>query len=115
VRRTLAFALLLAVAACSRAPAVIEPEEIDVCPVLADQLENLLAAVVDFAEEATTDELMADDGEAAELRQRGIELSERAIALGCDPAELRSQISTSGLKSDDPVAVRFIDLVLESL
>jgi hypothetical protein len=115
VRRTLALALLLAVAGCSRSAVVIEPEEIDVCPVLADQLENLLVTIVDFAEEATTEELLADEGTAAELRRRGIELSERATALGCDPVELRSRISTSGLKSDDPVAARFIELVLESL
>lgn len=115
MHRAIAVALLLAVVGCSRAAVVIEPEEIDVCPVLADQLENLLVAVVDFAEEATTEELLAGDGVAAELRRRGIALSERAMALGCDAAELRSQISTSRLRSDDPVAARFIELVVDSL
>ena len=63
--------LLLVVVGCNRADVVIVPEEIDVCPVLADQLENLLVTIIEFAEEATIDELTAPDGMAADLRRRG--------------------------------------------
>lgn len=106
---------MLVVVGCSRAPQVIEPEEIDVCPVLAGQVENLLETMTDFVAGATIEELEAPDGTAAELRQRGIDLSERADALGCDRDELRSLISTSSLESDDPIAQIFIDLVVDAL
>lgn len=82
---------------------------------LADQLENLLVAIIEFAEEATIDEITSQTGVAADLRLRGEELSGRAADLGCDPAELRSRISQSRLESSDPVAARFAELVLESL
>ncbi len=105
--------LLLVVVGCSRTPEVIEPEEIDVCPVLADQIENLLDSIVDFAEEATIEELTASDGPAAELRTRGVELSERAVALGCSADEIRSRITVR--PSDDPIAGQFVQLVLDAL
>ncbi|MDH3731660.1 MAG: hypothetical protein OES13_11155 [Acidimicrobiia bacterium] len=107
--------LLLVVVGCNRADVVIVPEEIDVCPVLADQLENLLVTIIEFAEEATIDELTAPDGMAADLRRRGEALSQRAVDLGCDAAELRSQLTPSRFASTDPVASQFVELVLDSL
>ena len=111
----IAVVVLLVVAGCSRTPEVIEPEEIDVCPVLTDQLENLLESIVDFVEESDVADLDATGGTASELRSRGVELTDRATALGCDLVEIRDQVSVDGLRSEDPVAQRFIELVLESL
>ncbi len=107
--------LLLVVVGCDRAEVVIVPEEIDVCPVVADQIENLLVTIVEFAEQASIGELTSSDGVAADLRLRGDALSARAVDLGCDAAELRSRLSVSRFESSDPVASQFVQLVLDSL
>jgi hypothetical protein len=111
--RRLLLVLALIVAACDRQPVVLEPEEIDVCSVVADQLENLLVEIVEFVESASVAELASDT--ATELANRGAALSQRGIDLGCDPADIRAQISTDRLESDDPVAREYIDAVVEQL
>lgn len=116
MRRVLLFlALLVVVASCDREPVVLEPEEIDVCPVVAGQLEGLLETIVDFVESASLDELTASGGTADELARRGAELSQRATDLGCDPQEVRSLISTADLDSEDPLGALFIERVLDAL
>ena len=107
--------LLLAIVACDRADVVIVPEAIDVCPVLAEQVENLLVTIVEFAEQASIAELTSSDGVAEDLRRRGDALSQRAVDLGCDAAELRSRLTVSRFESSDPVASQFVQLVLDSL
>jgi hypothetical protein len=114
MRRALPLVLLV-VMACDREPVVLEPAEIDVCPVVAEQIENLLVEIVEFTESATVEELAATGGMASDLESRGAQLSQRAIDLGCDPAAVRDAISVDRLESDDPLAGQFIDEVLDAL
>ena len=105
---------LLAAAGCTNGdPVVLEPEEIDVCPEIAQQLETHLRDVVAFVEAATPDDL--ESPQATELAERGRALSQRAVDLDCSAAEVKALIDPGGLVSDDPIAQQFIDLVVDAL